>query len=143
MRDRFWERYPLQELTAEEWEALCDGCARCCLQKLEDEETGEVYYTAIACYLLDLEQCSCSDYPNRNRNVPNCVHLTPEKTAEFHWLPATCGYRRILEGQGLPEWHPLISGSNETIHEAGISVRSFAMLETGEEELEEYLLDTL
>lgn len=143
MRERFWEHYSLDQLSSEEWEALCDGCARCCLQKLEDEASGEVYYTAIACHLLNLEQCSCSDYPNRNRNVPNCVHLTRERTAEFHWLPATCGYRLMREGQPLPPWHPLMSGSEESVHEAGVSIRSFAMLETGEEELEAYLLDAL
>jgi len=143
VREQFWERYPLDQLSPEEWEALCDGCARCCLQKLEDEETGKVYYTAIACHLLNLEQCSCSDYPNRNRNVPNCVHLTPEKTVEFHWLPETCGYRLIHEGKSLPAWHPLISGSSDSVHQAGISIRSFAMLESGKEDLEEYLLDHL
>ena len=143
LRERFWERYPLQELSTEEWEALCDRCARCCLQKLEDEDNGEVYYTAVACHLLDLEQCSCSDYRNRNRNVPNCVHLTPERTAEFYWLPDTCGYRLIHEGKPLPSWHPLQSGSKATVHEAGISIRSFAMLETGDEDLEDYLMDAL
>ncbi len=143
MRDRFWEHHPLHELTVEEWEALCDGCARCCLQKLEDEESGEVFYTSIACNLLDLECCSCSDYPNRNLNVPNCVHLTPEKTAEFHWLPSTCSYRLIHEGQPLPEWHPLQSGIRERVHEAGVSIRSFAMLEEGGEDLEAYLIGEL
>lgn len=143
MRDQFWKRYPLNQLTTEEWEALCDGCARCCLQKLEDEETGEVYYTSIACQLLDLERCSCSDYPDRNRNVPNCVHLTVDRAAEFYWLPETCSYRLLHEGQPLPPWHPLISGGRDSIHEAGVSIRSFAMLETGEEDLEEYLLDSL
>jgi uncharacterized cysteine cluster protein YcgN (CxxCxxCC family) len=143
MRDRFWERYPLEQFTTEEWEALCDGCARCCLQKLEDEESGQVYYTSLACHLLDLEQCRCSDYPRRNQRVPNCVPLTPEKTAAFHWLPATCGYRLIHEGETLPPWHPLISGSRESVHQAEISIRSFAMLESGEEDLEAYLLEGL
>ncbi len=143
MRPRFWEQFPLEQLATEEWEALCDGCARCCLQKLEDEESGEVFYTAIACHLLDLEQCRCSDYPNRSRNVPNCVQLTPDKTEAFHWLPQTCSYRLVHEGRSLPEWHPLLSGSRESMHEAGISIRSFAMLERGDEDLEAYLLDNL
>lgn len=143
MRERFWEQYSLDEITAEEWESLCDGCARCCLQKLEDEDSGEVFYTSIACNLLDLEQCSCTDYPNRNINVPNCVHLTPERTAEFHWLPSTCSYRLIHEGAPLPEWHPLLSGTDETVHSAGISIRSFAMLEDGSEDLEDYLIGEL
>lgn len=143
MRERFWEYFSLNELTPKEWEALCDGCARCCLQKLEDEDSGTVYYTSIACHLLNLEQCSCSDYPNRNRNVPNCVHLTLERAAEFDWLPATCGYRLAYNGEPLPGWHPLISGSRESVHDAGVSIRSFAMLESGEEDLQDYLLDDL
>ena len=122
---------------------LCDGCARCCLQKLEDEESGEVHYTAIACHLLDLERCRCSDYPNRNQNVPNCVHLTAERIADFHWLPTTCSYRLLYEGKGLPAWHPLVSGSAESVHLAGVSIRSFAMLECGDEDLEDYLLSAL
>lgn len=143
MRDRFWERFSLDQLTREEWEALCDGCARCCLQKLEDEESGEVYYTTVACHLLNLERCSCSDYPNRNTNVPNCVHLTPERAAAFHWLPSTCGYRLIHEGKSLPNWHPLESHSAESVHQAGISIRSFALLESGDEDLEDYLMGDL
>ncbi|MBT3197171.1 MAG: YcgN family cysteine cluster protein [Gammaproteobacteria bacterium] len=143
MRDRFWERFTLQQLTPKEWEALCDGCARCCLQKLEDEDSGEVYYTSIACNRLNLELCRCSDYPNRNAHVPNCVHLTPERTAEFHWLPSSCGYRRLHEGQPLADWHPLITGSADTVHDAGVSIRSFAMLERGDEVLEDYLIGVL
>ncbi len=143
MRDRFWEQCSLDELTTEEWESLCDGCARCCLQKLEDEDDGAVFYTSVACSLLDLEQCSCSDYPNRNINVPTCVHLTPERTAEFHWLPSTCSYRLMHEGKTLPDWHPLVSGSGDTVHDAGISIRSFAMLEDGSENLEDYLIGEL
>ena len=129
MRPRFWERFPLEALTAEEWEALCDGCARCCLHKVEDPRNGRVHYTNIACRLLDLETCRCRDYGHRHERVPDCLPLSPESLRESDWLPATCAYRCLAEGRALPAWHPLITGSADSVHQAGVSVRDLAVPE--------------
>ena len=118
----FWRR-PLAALTIAEWESLCDGCGRCCLVKLEDEDTGEVHFTDVSCRLLDCSSCGCSDYANRQTKVPDCVKLTPDIVQDIPWLPPTCAYRLVEEGRDLPWWHPLVSGRPETVHEAGISVR--------------------
>jgi uncharacterized cysteine cluster protein YcgN (CxxCxxCC family) len=119
----FWKRKTLAEMTGAEWESLCDGCGRCCLSKLEDEDTHEVYFTDIGCRLLDGETCRCHDYPNRTALVDDCVRLTPETVAEINWLPPSCAYRLINEGKDLYWWHPLLSGDPDTVHTAGISVR--------------------
>lgn len=119
----FWKEKSLKEMTREEWESLCDGCARCCLHKLEDEDTGDVHYTAVACQYLDQDQCRCTEYERRNELVPNCVWLTPDSVEEFQWLPATCAYKLVAEGRDLAWWHPLVSGDPDTVHQAGISVR--------------------
>ncbi len=119
----FWKEKSLQEMTDGEWESLCDGCARCCMIKLEDEETSEVHYTAVVCDLLDLDECRCTRYPQRHELVPDCVVLTPARALDFSWLPLTCAYRTLAEGRDLAWWHPLVSGQPETVHEAGISVR--------------------
>ncbi|MCI0465812.1 MAG: YcgN family cysteine cluster protein [Beijerinckiaceae bacterium] len=119
----FWKGKKLQELTPAEWESLCDGCGRCCLVKLEDEDKGQVYFTDIGCRLLDVESCRCSDYSRRGRRVRDCIRLTPEKVQSLGWLPPTCAYRLVAEGRDLPWWHHLVSGSKTTVHEAGVSVR--------------------
>lgn len=126
----FWRRKSLEEMSPAEWEALCDGCGRCCMLKLEDEDSGEVFLSRIACKLLDIGKCRCSDYANRQVEVPDCLRLTPDMARDLAWLPATCAYRLVADGEDLAWWHPLVSGSQETVHEAGISVRSWAMIET-------------
>ena len=127
----FWKTRTLAELTRAEWEQLCDGCGRCCLNKLEDEDTGKFHYTRAACRLLDLATCRCSDYPNRHARVSDCVALTPQNVGSLGWLPATCAYRLLDEGKPLPWWHPLVSGRAETVTEAGISVAGEAYSEEG------------
>ena len=125
----FWEHKTLEEMTRSEWESLCDGCGRCCLVKLQDEDTDEIHLTRLSCRLLDVGSCRCRDYANRHVQVPDCIAIDPEKVRSLDWLPASCGYRRVEEGRGLEWWHPLVSGSPDTVHEAGISVRSWALSE--------------
>jgi uncharacterized cysteine cluster protein YcgN (CxxCxxCC family) len=125
----FWKTTPLEAMSAEQWESLCDGCGRCCLIKLEDEDTEEIVYTRLSCKLLDIGACRCRDYEHRAAQVPDCVSLTPETAATLPWLPSTCAYRLLAHGKDLAWWHPLVSGSAETVHEAGISVRALAVSE--------------
>jgi uncharacterized cysteine cluster protein YcgN (CxxCxxCC family) len=134
----YWEVKPLEELSRAEWESLCDGCGRCCLVKLEDEDTGEVHFTDIACRLLDTASCRCADYPRRRRKVRDCLKLTPDLVRQLAWLPPTCAYRLRSEGRALPWWHPLVSGSAETVREAGISVHGRIGAVETELDLEEY-----
>ena len=119
----FWQRKPLVDLTSAEWEALCDGCGRCCLHKLEDEDTGELYFTNVACRLLDLKTCRCQEYARRVELIPDCLMLSPSNLELFKQLPSTCAYRLLAEGQPLPDWHPLVTGDVDSVHSAGISVR--------------------
>lgn len=119
----FWETKTLDELSPDEWEALCDGCGKCCLLKLEDEDTGDIHVTDVACLMLDGETCQCSNYPDRKRFVPDCVSLDPEAARTLSWLPSTCAYRLRAQGKPLEWWHPLVSGDPDTVHQAGISVR--------------------
>ena len=139
----FWERKRLQDMTRAEWESLCDGCAKCCLAKLEDEDTGDVHYTDVACRLLDLGRCRCRRYNERHRLVPDCAALTPRTVGSFSWLPRTCAYRLVAEGKPLAWWHPLVSGDPETVHRAGVSVRGRVISETQvpDQDLEERIVD--
>jgi uncharacterized protein len=127
----FWKTKALRDMSKDEWESLCDGCGRCCLNKLEDEDTGEYLYTRAACKLLDLKTCQCTDYPNRAKVVPDCVQLTAKNVGELGWLPSTCAYRVLDEGKDLAWWHPLVSGRPETVAEAGITVTDVAYTEVG------------
>jgi len=140
----FWRSKSLQTMSAQEWESLCDGCALCCLHKVEDEDTKEVFYTSVVCNLLDFDNCRCTRYEDRCTLVPECVKLRPEDVQEFHWLPPTCGYRLIHEGKDLPEWHPLISGRQETVIEANASVLSYYEVkdnEISDEDFVDYIMD--
>ena len=119
----FWKTKTLEEMSSAEWESLCDGCARCCLEKLEDEDTGKIYFTHVSCKLLDSGLCACKDYANRSDQVPDCVRLTPENVRTLNWLPPSCGYKLVAEGRDLYWWHPLISGDPDTVHQANVSVR--------------------
>ena len=119
----FWESKTLKQMSKQEWESLCDGCARCCLHKLEDEDTDEVYYTDIHCRYLDKNDCSCTVYQTRDEKVPECIWLAPEQAHRFHWLPDTCAYRLVAEGKPLYDWHPLISGDPNSVHAAEISLK--------------------
>lgn len=119
----FWQVKTLEQMSPKEWESLCDGCGKCCLHKLEDEDDGEVYYTDVACRYLDCDRGQCTDYANRLHNVAECLNLTPLKVLEYRpWLPATCSYRLLAEGQSLPSWHPLVSGSEAAMRAAGVSI---------------------
>lgn len=126
MPEPFWRSKSLEELSQEEWESLCDGCGRCCLLKLQDEDTEEVFLTRISCRLLNIGTCRCTDYERRQELVPDCLSMSPELIRTLAWLPPSCAYRRVAEGRELAWWHPLVSGTTETVHQAGISVRSWA-----------------
>lgn len=137
----FWKRKALHEMTGPEWESLCDGCGKCCLNKLEHEVTGEILYTNVSCRLLDLETCRCTSYEDRQRFVPDCRRLTPQNVGQIPWLPKSCAYRRLAEGKGLDWWHPLVSGTTDTVLEAGISVFGRIVSERDVEDLEDYVVD--
>jgi uncharacterized protein len=146
VRPDFWRHYTLDELTRPEWEALCDGCGKCCLRKIEYEDTGEVEYTNVSCRLLDTGTCRCTDYPNRKAKVPDCVVITPSGLDRIlYWMPSTCAYRLMAEGKPLEPWHPLISGRAESVAEAGISLAGRMISESwvDEDDLEDYIVEGL
>ena len=139
----FWKRKSLAEMTNSEWESVCDGCGRCCLVKLEEEESGRIHFTDVGCRLLDGTSCRCRDYPNRSEKVDDCVRLTPATVGTLKWLPPTCGYRLLSQGRDLYWWHPLVSGDPATVHDAGISIRgrlSAAEQDVDDDELEERIV---
>ena len=136
-----WRRKKLWEMTPEEWESLCDGCGKCCLHKIQYEDTGQLCYTNVACKLLDLGTCKCSRYETRQRYVPDCVQLSPENIAELAWMPSTCAYRLLSEGKELYDWHPLISGDPDSVHRAGQSVLGKAVPEKKAWSLEHHIVD--
>lgn len=144
MRANFWESVPLDEMTSTEWESLCDGCGKCCLNKLEDADTGDVYFTRIACRLFDGATCQCSNYVQRKLHVPECVVLDSAALERVsYWLPASCAYKRLYQGKPLPDWHPLLTGTPESVHRARASVQNQTVSETDipEEDWEDHIID--
>ncbi len=144
MRKDFWEKYPLTELNHKEWEALCDGCGKCCLLKLEDEALNEYVFSRIVCQLFDAEKCQCGDYANRKTLVPDCVILTPDNINQIaEWMPATCAYKLLHQGKPLPDWHLLVTGDPDSVHKAAESVKGWTVSETEVEdhEIETYLIE--
>lgn len=144
VRPRFWERFPMEELPRHEWEALCDGCGKCCLLKLEDAETGAIEYTNVSCRLLENDTCRCGNYALRKQIVKDCVVIRPDNIERvLNWIPLTCAYRLVYDGQPLPDWHPLISGKADSVHEAGISLvgRMIPEYEIDEDDLEDYSVE--
>lgn len=137
----FWRRKKLTQMSAEEWESLCDGCTKCCLYRLEDEETRVVYYTNVHCRMLDTDTGRCRDYPNRSERVSDCVTITPAVLEDPYWLPTTCAYRRLAEGRSLPHWHPLITGDPGSVDAAGQRVCNRTICEDGAGPLEDHVVD--
>ena len=144
-QNAFWKTKTLRQMSSSEWEALCDGCGKCCLIKLIDDLTDDLHYTTVACKLLDCDSCRCGDYNNRKKLVEDCVILSPRLVEELHWMPSTCAYRLIYEGKDLYWWHPLVSGNPNTVHEAGISVkgRAISEREVKDSELPNYINEFL
>ena len=143
MNEAFWQHLSPEQMSREQWESLCDGCARCCMIKLEDEDSGELHYTNVVCRYLDQEACQCTCYGERTRLVPTCVVLNPENVEELSWMPSSCAYRLLAQGDDLPQWHPLVSGDQDSVHIAGVSVRGKVYSETDvdEEDLPDHVID--
>ena len=146
LRPKYWEKTPLTQMTQNEWEALCDGCGKCCLNKLEDPDTGQVVLTRVACRLFDDTTCRCAQYDIRHQFVPECIRMTPKTIAQHaYWLPQTCAYKRLYNGQPLPDWHPLITQQEHSVHDAGISVQGCTIpeFEIDEDEWDQYIIEEL
>lgn len=144
LTERFWERKSLKKMTQKEWESLCDGCGKCCLNKLEDEDSGEVALTRIACRLLDDATCRCAQYEVRHQFVPDCIVLRPDNLdTHAYWMPQTCAYRLLWQGKPLPDWHPLITGTAQSVHDAGVSVQGWTLSEFDipEDDWEEHIIE--
>ncbi len=141
MSQVFWKEKTLEQMSQQEWESLCDRCAKCCLEKLEDEDTGEILYTNVACRLLDIDTCNCSNYKERQRFVYSCINLTPNRVATLAWLPSTCAYRLIHEGKDLPAWHPLVTGDANSTRKAGQSCHGRIISERIVKDLEDHICD--
>lgn len=141
LEPQFWQHKKMASLSRDEWEALCDGCAKCCLHRLEDEETREIHFTNVACQLLDQESCRCGNYAERSTLVPDCITLTPKILEDPYWLPSTCAYRLLAEGKELPWWHPLVSGDPDTVFKSGNSVSGRVICETEADNLEHHLIE--
>lgn len=140
---KFWETKTLAQMTTEEWESLCDGCGKCCLIKLEDEDTGELVFTSVVCDLIDLETCRCTRYSERCTLVPECIDLKQHDFTEYRWMPSTCAYRLLIDGKPLPNWHPLVSGTSESVKDAGISISSYAVKESQVDDPEDHIIEWL
>lgn len=142
-KSNFWQTLTLSEMNQSQWESLCDGCGRCCLHKIEDEHTNEIFFTDVVCHYLDEETCRCPHYDNRQDYVPTCLSIEPDWGEKFKWLPKTCAYRLLSEGKDLPDWHPLISGDKDSIHWAGISVRgrTYTDNEIAEKDFFDHVID--
>ena len=143
MTEPFWKTKTLREMNPQEWESLCDGCGKCCLLKLEDEDTGEIAYTKLHCKLLDGTTCQCTNYANRKSIVEDCVKLTPAGIEEITWMPKTCAYRLVMDGKPLPDWHYLVCGDRERVHETGNSVRGKTVSEDTvfEDDMEDWIVE--
>ncbi|CAA6801662.1 MAG: conserved protein of unknown function; putative YcgN protein [uncultured Thiotrichaceae bacterium] len=139
--NKWWEEKRLSALSREEWESLCDHCGKCCLLKLEDEDTGDVYYTDVACSLVDAKSCHCGNYSERETLVPDCLKLTPDNLEQLAWMPLSCAYRRIMEGRGLPEWHHLVCGSKDEIHRQGLSIKGRYVDENEVRDIQEHIVE--
>ncbi|NOR69351.1 MAG: YcgN family cysteine cluster protein [Methylomarinum sp.] len=139
----FWETKKLSEMTTKEWESICDGCGKCCLNKLEDEDTGEIFFTSVVCNLIDLDTCRCTRYLERTTLILECLDLKQHDFSEYNWLPSTCAYRLLTDGKELPSWHPLVSGDQESVKDAGVAISSFAMKESDVDDLEDHIIEWL
>jgi uncharacterized cysteine cluster protein YcgN (CxxCxxCC family) len=139
----FWKNKKLAEMTTEEWESLCDNCGKCCLHKLEDEDTGKIVFTNVACKLINLNTCRCTRYSERTRLVAECLDLKQFDFAQYNWLPSTCAYRLLNDGKELPAWHPLLSGSTASVKRAGVSISSYAIKKSAAMNLEDHIIEWL